>query len=96
VTSKRGPGGGYTLSRAAAGISLREVVEAVQGPIVDALDMKPPDSEAAASHRPDFLWAILADRFGGALDEISLEQLCGAAARAQVERAAADPPMYFI
>jgi Rrf2 family iron-sulfur cluster assembly transcriptional regulator len=96
VTSKRGPGGGYTLSRAAARITLREVVEAVQGPIADALAMKPADSEAAASFRPDFLWTVLADRFGGALDDITLEQLCGAATRAEVERAAADPPMYFI
>jgi Rrf2 family iron-sulfur cluster assembly transcriptional regulator len=96
VSSKRGPGGGYTLSRAAARITLREVVEAVQGPIADALAMKPADSEAAASFRPDFLWTVLADRFGGALDDITLEQLCGAATRAEVERAAADPPMYFI
>jgi len=96
VTSKRGPGGGYMLARAAARISLREVVEAVQGPIVEALAMKPADSEAANGFRPAFLWSFLADRFGGALDDLSLEQLCGAASRAQVERAAADPPMYFI
>jgi hypothetical protein len=39
---------------------------------------------------------MLADRIGGLLDETSLEVLCGAAARAEVERAAGDPPMYFI
>jgi Rrf2 family protein len=93
VTSKRGPGGGYTLSRAPARISLREIVEAVEGPMAEAFQMKP---AAATPHRPDFLWAQLADRFDGVLDETSLEVLCGAAARAKVERAAGDPPMYFI
>jgi Rrf2 family protein len=93
VTSKRGPGGGYTLSRSPARITLREIVEAVEGPVAEALQMKP---TAVTPHRPDFLWGQLADRFDGVLDETSLEVLCGAAARANVERAAADPPMYFI
>lgn len=96
VTSKRGPGGGYMLARAPARISLREVVEAVEGPIADALEMKPADSESAAAFRPEFLWKVLAERFGGALDDMSIEQLCAAAQRADVERAASDPPMYFI
>jgi len=33
VQGKRGPGGGYTLSRGTAEITLRDVVEAVEGPI---------------------------------------------------------------
>ena len=96
VTSKRGPGGGYTLSRAPARISLRDVVEAVEGSMADALRMKEAPADEAPTYRPDFLWAILADRFSGVLEETSLEALCGAAARAEVERAEADPPMYFI
>ena len=40
VTSKRGPGGGYTLSRSPARITLRDVVEAVEGPFADTLQMK--------------------------------------------------------
>jgi Rrf2 family protein len=96
VTSKRGPGGGYTLSRAPARISLREVVEAVEGPVADALRMKAAPASEARPYRPDFLWAMLADRIGGVLDEPSFEELCSAAARADVARAEADPPMYFI
>jgi Rrf2 family protein len=34
VNSYRGTGGGFTLSRPASNISLREVVEAVEGPII--------------------------------------------------------------
>jgi Rrf2 family protein len=96
VTSKRGPGGGYSLSRSPARITLRDVIEAVEGPIDDALQMNPPDSAEAAARRPDFLWQRLADRLGNVLDELSIEVLCGAAARANVERAEAEPPMYFI
>jgi Rrf2 family protein len=33
VRARRGPGGGYQLARAAATISFREVIEAVEGPI---------------------------------------------------------------
>ena len=96
VTSKRGPGGGYTLARVPARITLREVVEAVEGPLDAALEMKPDASARPTRFRPDFLWAILAERFGRALEETSLEALCGDAARAEVERAEGDPPMYFI
>src|SRR5438309_7212041 len=33
VRARRGPGGGYQLARAAATISFRDVIEAVEGPI---------------------------------------------------------------
>jgi Rrf2 family protein len=88
VASKRGPGGGYTLARGPAEISLREVVEGVEGP----LSLEPGES----SFGPDFLWPELADRFARALEQTSLEGLCREAARAEVQRAHPDAPMYFI
>lgn len=94
VTSKRGPGGGYTLARPPAEITLREVVEAVEGPL-DAMA----DGEAGlppSPLRPDFLWRDLAERVGGVLAELTLEDVCREAARADVERAHPDAPMYFI
>ena len=96
VDSVRGPGGGYTLARTPARISLREVVEAVEGPLGDALAMEPAVSAGAKSFRPDFLWPTLAARFSEVLEETTLEKLCGAAVRAEVERVEGDPPMYFI
>ena len=56
VVSKRGPGGGYTLARSPAQITLRDVVEAVEGPLSRTLAMEGPASE----HRPAFLWPALA------------------------------------
>src|SRR5262249_51843994 len=91
VASKRGPGGGYTLARTAAQITLREVLEAVEGPLEESVAME--DGSAARKHRPDFLWPALAARIGQALDGTTIEQLCTQAARAGLPRAQAAAPM---
>jgi len=95
VTSKRGPGGGYCLARSPAEISLREIVEAVEGPPGEVRLGADPGEEAQ-SFRPDFLWPRLAERVAGTLEEWNLEDLCRDAARAEVRRAHPDAPMYFI
>jgi Rrf2 family protein len=92
VTSKRGPGGGYGLAREPGRISLRAVLEAVEGPLESALRM--PGEADAGGFRPDFVWDALATRLGRALAELSVEDLCREAAAAGVERA--EGPMYFI
>jgi Rrf2 family protein len=95
VVSKRGPGGGYTLARPPARIRLREIVEAVEGSLAEALEMAPPQPPLETSFRPEFLWAELATRLGDLLGGISIEDLCRSAERARVPRA--EPaPMYFI
>ncbi len=94
VVSKRGPGGGYTLARAAATITLREVLEAVEGPLEESLTME--DGIGSRGHRPDFVWHRLAARIGDALEATTIEDLCTEAARAEVPRAEAVAPMYFI
>ena len=93
VASKRGPGGGYALARPAPEVSLREVIEAVEGPLGEALEMPPAQSSEA---RPAFLWQVLAERLGRALAEISLEALCHEAVRAEVPREEPESPMYHI
>lgn len=94
VASKRGPGGGYTLARTAAAITLREVLEAVEGPLEHSMGMN--DGAAPNPNRPDFVWPGLASRIGDALDATTIEHLCREAARAEVPRAEAAAPMYFI
>ncbi len=97
VSSKRGPGGGYTLARPPAQITLRSVVEAVEGPLAEALQMAPGPSDAAGqSFRPAFLWRKLAERLAAALDETTLDSLCREAARHDIPRAHPEAPMYFI
>lgn len=94
VTSKRGPGGGYTLARDPSSITLREIVEAVEGSLSETLQMEP--GSRAPSLRPDFVWSGLAHALGATLEETSLAALCLRAEEAGVPRADSDAPMYFI
>jgi Rrf2 family protein len=96
VTSKRGPGGGYTLSRPPSEISLREIVEAVEGSFAEAARTNGDEPAEGEGHRPDFLWAPVARRIGEALAETTIETLCQDAADADVPRAESEAPMYFI
>ncbi|MEE8582236.1 MAG: Rrf2 family transcriptional regulator [Myxococcota bacterium] len=108
VRSKRGPGGGYTLARAPGEINLRDIVEAIDGPLGQALPLNPGDREETVgragavptagppSFRPDFLWPQLAARFADLLEEVSVESLCRQAARAAVNRAGAETYIYQI
>ena len=96
VTSKRGPGGGYGLSRDPGQINLLEIVEAVEGPLADAVEMAPGPTETAVPHRPNFLWSRLAQRLATALEETSIKGLCDDAEKDEVPRVEGDGPMYFI
>jgi Rrf2 family iron-sulfur cluster assembly transcriptional regulator len=85
VRGKRGPGGGYVLSRPAEQISLREVVEAVEGSLDDRVADDLAD-RPESRHRPDFLWADLAERMSGVLGEIAVSDVCREAVRQAVAR----------
>lgn len=94
VEGKRGPGGGYRLARAAGEISVRDVVEAVEGAPSEWVARDPGD--AAKPHRPEFLWARIADRLAAALDADTIESLCRDAEAARIPRADAEGAMYYI
>jgi Rrf2 family protein len=96
VEGKRGPGGGYRLARPPAEIRLRDIVEALEGPLERALGAGPPPRGRGASHRPSFLWRDLAARIGHALEETTIESLCRTAARSAVRRAGSDSHTYVI
>lgn len=95
VSGKRGPGGGYMLTRSPEQISLREVVEAIEGP----LDVRPSQGEEAwpdSGHRPDFLWSDLSQRMAQSLAEVALSDVCREAARRSVTRVLLDGLDYQI
>jgi Rrf2 family iron-sulfur cluster assembly transcriptional regulator len=102
VTGKRGPGGGYVLAGGGSRVSLREIVEAVEGPIEGSLSDRADDESAgqaevaAARFGPDFLWDELAGRFAAMLEETTLEDLCKDAARQGIRRPSSDILTYQI
>jgi Rrf2 family protein len=90
VTGKRGPGGGYQLSRDPGEITVREIIEAVEGPIGGRADSGPgtgEPGEPVAPGRPEFVWPLLAERMGDVLDSLSVAELCRVASMQGVPRA---------
>jgi Rrf2 family protein len=96
VRSKRGPGGGYRLARPPREITLRDVVEAIEGPLDRSLVPAGEIRTRRAPHRPAFLWEEVAARLGTALAETTVEDLCREAARRAVQRADAESNTYVI
>ena len=96
VRGKRGPGGGYVLARPAAEVTLRDIIEAVEGPLEEALAFAPPPQDLPLPERPAFLWPDLAVRIQDALDGVNLASLCRQAAEDGLERASADNRTWHI
>jgi Rrf2 family protein len=90
VKGRRGPGGGYVLALDPADISLRQIIEAVEGPVGQVSGELARGSEAADEEtvpgRPDFLWPLLSARVAEVLAEFSVAELCHEAARNGVPR----------
>lgn len=85
IRGKRGPGGGYQLSRPPEQISLREVVEAVEGSL-GARARRDTEGWPESAFRPDFLWPELAERLAERLGEVSVADVCRDAVQRSVAR----------
>ncbi len=84
VRCRRGAAGGCALARPADSITVREVVVALEGAVLDV--PRQPGSASAEA------WAATADVLAAHLDRVNL----GALARRQRELDAHASPMYFI
>lgn len=91
VRAKRGPGGGYRLARPPDGISLADLVVAVQG---RTLCMS--DTDVRCPESPDFVWQLVESALDEALARRSIADLCREAAARGMERAGGEPAMYEI
>jgi Rrf2 family protein len=76
VRSRRGPDGGFTLSRAAASISLADVFRAIDGPLADVHDESlrglsyPPPAEALPE-----VWMAIRGSLRRVLETVSVADL---------------------
>ncbi len=76
VTSQRGAHGGFALARPADEISVREVVEAVDGPIsLNGCVLWPEDCTRSAGCRMHEVWVEAQERMMEVLGEVRLSQL---------------------
>jgi Rrf2 family protein len=95
VDAKRGPKGGYSLSRPAERITLGDVLRAVQGPIELLAD-----EHTAEKGRPKAvtatIWRELAEKIGAAFDGVTIRDLCQRGEELGIHRGESQPNMYFI
>lgn len=78
LSSARGAGGGFSLSRAAAEISLADIIEAIEGPIAMTQcsgSDEPSDCAMDAHCRVKPHMGVVSTAVRGALEAVSLEQL---------------------
>jgi len=98
LKSRRGPRGGYLLSRDPAEITVGDIIAAAQGPIVPVacLNEKRNNCEILPSCITRLIWKetqkILVDYF----DSVSIADLCSLARKQRVPRDLDHKFMYFI
>jgi Rrf2 family transcriptional regulator, cysteine metabolism repressor len=91
VASIRGPQGGHALARNPANISVREIFEALEGPLqpIDCLEDNPRCSFSRACAIQD-LWLEVQSSVAQLLGSVTIDDL------AQKQAAATRPAMYYI
>jgi Rrf2 family protein len=107
VEARRGPRGGYALARAAAEVTLADVLRAVRGPLeallgVEAETPAPrkgarlPDDSAPADDVPAQVWSEVGGRLIDVLEQATLADFVARAEAIGLRRANVPPTMYFI
>lgn len=85
VVSQRGAHGGFSLARPAAAITVREVVEAIDGPIaLNGCVLRPGDCRRSGDCRMHDVWVLAQERMMDVLGMVTLDDLVAAPSPAQV------------
>ncbi len=92
VRSQRGPEGGYRLARAAAEISVGEVIRAVDGPLASVRGQAPEEvSYAAAAESLQTVWIALRAAVRSVVDTVTLADVVSGSLPKEVVSATRDP-----
>ncbi|MFE1878829.1 RrF2 family transcriptional regulator [Streptomyces diastatochromogenes] len=92
VDSRRGGGGGYRLARAAAAITVADVIRAVDGPIVSVRGERPTGLAYTGTAQPLLpLWIALRANVRRILEGVTLADLAADALPEPVRALAAEP-----
>ena len=76
INSYRGTGGGFSLARPASAITLREVVEAVEGPVAPNRCLtEEGECDRSATCAVHIVWRRVQEQVIGILDEVTIEEL---------------------
>ena len=76
INSYRGTGGGFALARPASAITLRQVVEAVEGPIAPNRCLtEEGECDRSATCAVHTVWRRVQEQVAGALDGVTIEEL---------------------
>ncbi len=79
VASQRGAHGGFSLARSPAAITVREIVEAVDGPIaLNGCVLWPEDCRRSGDCRMHEVWLLAQERMMDVLEEVTLAGLAPA------------------
>ncbi|MFJ9863797.1 RrF2 family transcriptional regulator [Streptomyces sp. NPDC101165] len=92
VDSRRGGGGGYRPARAAAAITVADVIRAVDGPIVSVRGERPTDLSYTGTAQPLLpLWIALRANVRRILEGVTIADLAADALPEPVRALAAEP-----
>ena len=76
ITSFRGAHGGYALARDPRAITMREIVQALEGSILPAAGARRRGgAEAGEEHPADSVWVLLEKTINDALDSMTLDSV---------------------
>lgn len=92
VRSQRGVRGGYILARPASQITVREILEALEGPLLDIEPIEPNLRERAKNSGVSVIWERLAEAMEIVLQSITLSQVCAW----EQEKRSRQPLMFYI
>ncbi len=95
VDAKRGPKGGYLLSRPAEKITIGDVVRAVQGPI-DLLSVQEERPRRGDKSIWPNIWSEIGEKIGAVFDAVTIKDLCQRGEALGLSPGDGQPHMYFI